>query len=58
MGILAYDNKWRVSVEGQLDYPFDTELEARHFAENLTKEGFDTFVYHSKSKTEQKDGAE
>jgi hypothetical protein len=57
MAIQAHDNKWRVSVDGQLDYPFDTQGEADCFAAMMQKEGFDTFVYHSKPTTDVEGGA-
>lgn len=47
--ILVHDNLWRVSVEGQLDYPFETEAEANEFAKKFAALGFDTHIYHSSS---------
>lgn len=48
--ILANDGMYRVSVEGQIDYPFETEQEANTFADTFRKQGFDVVIYHSPGK--------
>lgn len=48
--VLAEDNKWRVSVDGQLDIPFDKHEDALAFAAGMQEDGFDAFLYFSPSK--------
>ncbi len=45
MAILAHDDKWRVSVDGQLDMPFDTKEAAAVFAKEMEGQGFEAFIY-------------
>jgi hypothetical protein len=45
--IKANDNKWRVSVDGQIDMPFATHEAALDFAALMQGEGFDAFLYFS-----------
>ncbi len=44
------DNKWRVSVDGQIDAPFDTHEAALDYAAAMETEGFDCLVYFSAAK--------
>lgn len=41
------DGKWRVSVEGQIDMPFDSHEEALEWASGVNMDGFECFVYYS-----------
>ena len=45
MAIDGQDNKWRVSVDGQLDIPFDTKEDAAVFAKEMEGQGFEAFIY-------------
>lgn len=46
MAIDGKDGKWRVSVDGQLDMPFDTHDEALEWAAGVQLDGFDCYVYY------------
>lgn len=39
------DDKWLVSVEGQIDAPFDTKKEALDYAAAMEAEGFECALY-------------
>lgn len=47
MAILANDGKWRVSVEGQIDMPFDTHEAALEWAAAIELDGFECLIYFS-----------
>lgn len=53
MVIQATDNRYRVSVDGQMDMPFNTEREALVFAEYMSGYGYDVSVYKSFVKVNQ-----
>lgn len=50
------DGKWRVSVDGQLDMPFDEEKDARAFAAYMTNESYDCLVFSCPLLPEKKNG--